>query len=820
MIYKQTGYRSNVLSPFDTDKTALEVIANTFVPTIEPETNINSYKAKEMLYFISGDITPNEDGSYTRNDNNLKSRDLIVIDIEDTGLTSKEVQAIIQERLSSYKYLLYSSISHKPNNPRLRLVIEPDREILKEEYKPTIQHIMALLQLNYDRSSSTWSQLQGLPIAVHDNEHIFIKKLDGLPYPVQEASKEEKKVISNYHKASTSTTNIRFLDEDFKELFLRYLELDYVNIHTKDNEEYNRALGILLSLARDVCYNIISYEIACECSDLLASIGDDPNKYQQENLIKINHAISSFQNNPNYFENEKSYTMFKRFEIVGKEKDINFLYLINLKLGKPITSTSELHWRLFKIGEQWRIENTKVDKDGNEKIPIMNFTTVSSTLKQNIPMKLTGETEDTSIIYSYNFSEGIYTGQEAYINRAIAKLEYRFDPRKYTQVHKFLKTQLPYMKKLENKNLIAVNNGVFNKVSKKLEPFNPNYFITSKLATNYNTAAINNYLNIKDNYFDVDKWFLSIANGDEELVKVLWEIVNEATNPNHTREKMAILYGEGNNGKGTFQTMLINLIGIENISTLTPHEFSGEFKLEMLQGKVCNIGDDISNKYLDDMSNLMSIVTGDPVAVNRKGKSVITARFKLFNLFSANKLPKVRNKSQGTYRRLLIVPFNADFNGQVQDRRIKDEYLKNSTILEYILYTALHLDFEKFSNPRATERMLEEYKEDNDYIYSFVKDWYIHRNLPLVGRVPLPLVKSEFYNYLSSNYFDYKITGSFGKDIVTHLNMYYKEDGYKYKIERAKIRTDDRRGITKSLPEVEYSGKIPDNSIHCIVKIQ
>lgn len=820
LIYKQTGYRSNVLSPFDTDKTALEVIANTFVPTIEPETNIDSYKAKEMLYFISGDITPNEDGSYTRNDNNLKSRDLIVIDIEDTGLTSKDVQAIIQERLSSYKYLLYSSISHKPNNPRLRLVIEPDREILKEEYKPTIQHIMALLQLNYDRSSSTWSQLQGLPIAVRGNEHIFIKKLDGLPYPVQEASKEEKKVISNYHRPSTSTTDIRFSDEDFKELFLRYLELDYVNIHTKDSEEYNRALGILLSLARDVCYNIISYEIACECSDLLASIGDDPNKYQQENLIKINHAIASFQNNPNYFENEKSYTMLNRFEIVGKEKDINFLYLINLKLDKPITSTSELHWRLFKIGEQWRIENTKVDKDGNEKIPIMNFTTVSSTLKQNIPMKLTGETEDTSIIYSYNFSEGIYTGQEAYINRAIAKLEYRFDPRKYTQVHKFLKTQLPYMKKLENKNLIAVNNGVFNKVTKKLEPFNPNYFITSKLATNYNTAAINNYLNIKDNYFDVDKWFLSIANGDEELVKVLWEIVNEATNPNHTREKMAILYGEGNNGKGTFQTMLINLIGIENISTLTPHEFSGEFKLEMLQGKVCNIGDDISNKYLDDMSNLMSIVTGDPVAVNRKGKSVITARFKLFNLFSANKLPKVRNKSQGTYRRLLIVPFNADFNGQVQDRRIKDEYLKNSTILEYILYTALHLDFEKFSNPRATERMLEEYKEDNDYIYSFVKDWYIHRNLPSVGRVPLPLVKSEFYNYLSSNYFDYKITGSFGKDIVTHLNMYYKEDGYKYKIERAKIRTDDRRGITKSLPEVEYSGKIPDNSIHCIVKIQ
>ena len=434
-------------------------------------------------------------------------------------------------------------------------------------------------------------------------------------------------------------------------------------------------------------------------------------------------------------------------------------------------------------------------------------------------MKLTGETEDTSIIYSYNFSEGIYTGQEAYINRAIAKLEHRFDPRKYTQVYKFLKTQLPFLPRLESKNLIAVNNGVFNNKGKQLEIFNSDYFITSKLATRYNKNAINNYLAIRDIYFDVDKWFLSIANGDEEIVKLLWEIVNEAVNPNHTREKMAILYGEGNNGKGTFQAMLTNLIGIENISTLTPHDFSGEFKLEMLQGKVCNIGDDISNKYLDDVSNLMSIVTGDPVAVNRKGKSVITARFKLFNIFSANKLPKVRNKSQGAYRRLLIVPFNADFNGQVQDRRIKEEYLKNKIVLEYILYKALHLDFEKFSSTSATDHMLEEYKEDNDYLYSFVKDWYVHRKLPEVERVPLPLVKIAFNNYLVENYYDYKITSGFGKDLVIHLNNYHKEIGYKYKIDRVKIRIEDRGGIIRYLPPVERQ-KIPDNLVHCIVKIQ
>ena len=818
MIYKEIGVRTSKGKkiPEPTKSTPLELLAITPIEEVEEYLYTEEYKLTKAHYFISGEFTEATNGEYHRNDGSLLSRDLICIDIEDTKMDTTEVLNTIQKSLKEYKYILYSTFKHEESNPRLRLVLEPSRDIVKDEYKPTIQHVMALVGVNYDTKCETWSQLSGLPIVKKGNKHIFIKHLEGKPYPVQEAVKEEKKAITNY---TASDTNTLLTDEDYTEMFNRYLELDYENINTGDSKEYDRALGILLSLSRDFCCNIISYDVACECSDLLANIGKAPEKYRQENLEKINHAIKSWRNNPNYFNNEKSYSMLQRFEIVGNEKDKNFKYLVRYKLNKPILSTGELHWRLFTIGEQWRKENTKLDKDRNKKIPVMNFNIISNILKQQIPMKLTGETEDTSTIYSYNFSEGIYTNQEAYINRAIAKLEHRFDPRKYTQVHKYLKTQLSFLPKLENKNLIAVNNGVFNSKGKQLEIFNPDYFINSKLATKYNKNAVNNYLAIRDSYFDVDKWFLSIANGDKELVKLLWEIVNEAVNPNHTREKMVILYGEGNNGKGTFQAMLTNLIGIENISTLTPHDFSGEFKLEMLLGKVCNIGDDISNKYLDDVSNLMSIVTGDPILINRKGKSVISARLKLLNIFSANRLPKIRNKSQGAYRRLLIVPFNADFNGQVQDRRIKEEYLKNKIILEYILYKALHLDFEKFSNTSATENMLEEYKEDNDYLYSFVKDWYVHRELPLVERVPLPLVKTAFNCYLSTNYYDYKITSGFGKDLVIHLNNYYKETGYRYKLDRVKIRVEDRRGIIQYLPPVERQN-IPDNSVHCIVKIQ
>lgn len=303
MIYKQTGYRSNVLSSFNTNKKPLEVIANTFVPTIEPNTNIKSYKPKEMLCFISGEITPNEDGSYTRNDNNLKSRDLIVIDIEDTGLTSKEVQAIIQERLSSYKYLLYSSISHKPNNPRLRLVIEPDREILKEEYKPTIQHIMALLQLNYDRSSSTWSQLQGLPIAVRDNEHIFIKKLDGLPYPVQEASKEEQVVATYTSDPIQAFTKVSH-DEAIS-IMKRYIE----NEQGKLQERNDYYLSCLTTVAKSVVSGELDYETAIDCIELLALNNES---WKLDNINELNGEIQRANGNIDYFKNK--YTFLSKFK--------------------------------------------------------------------------------------------------------------------------------------------------------------------------------------------------------------------------------------------------------------------------------------------------------------------------------------------------------------------------------------------------------------------------------------------------------------------------------------------------------------------------
>ena len=799
MIYRQIGLKSNVLNLINTDKTALETLASTNAQTISNDEDIKLYKDNSMLYFISGDIPPNEDGSYTRNNSNLKTRNLIVIDIEDTGLSSQEVQTIIQEKLASYKYLLYSTISHKPNNPRLRLVLEPNRDIIKDEYKPTIQHIIQLLNIKYDTSSCTWSQLQGLPIAVRDNEFIFIKHLDGLPYPVQEAVKEEKKVITNY---TASDTNTLITDEDYTEMFKRYLELDYENINSDENN-YNRALGILLALSHDVCYNIISYDVACECSDLLADIGKNPEKYRQENKDKINHAIKSWKNNPNYFDKEKSYSMLQKFEIVGNEKDKNFSYFVRYKLNKPILSTGELHWRLFTIGEQWRIENTTVhEKTGKVTVPQVPFYVIAKFLLTHIPIIKSGSNEDTALLFFYDFSKGIYTSNDDYIKTCIKKIEIRYKLTKLKDVTEDLRANTRFRKPQRLDYLIAVGNGLFNTKTKELEPFDPKHFITAKVDTNYNTKALTNYELIKNTYFNFDEWLKSIACNDDEIVTLLWQLINEAVNPNKTRRKIAIMLGNGTNGKSTFRQMMINLIGDINISVSTPHELQSRFGLTSLEGKICNYGDEVGTKPLDEMDKLKSISSGESVNYERKNKDVRNYDFKTLLMFNSNEIPPIKDKSDAVLNRLLIIPFKANFEG-VKDESIKDEKLNNKIILEYILYTALHLDFDKFIIPEAVKKQLLNYRKENDSVFSFML-YYMDKGYHHVSCFPVRYLTDDYENFCYEN--GYNTRKRIGNAFTKHLNDNLKTSNYSYELKNhrfTKENTDELNIFGRNIQPLE-----------------
>ena len=305
MIYKEIGVRTSKGKeiPKPTKLTPLELLAITPVKEVDDYLYTEDYKLTKAHYFISGEFVEAANGEYHRKDGSLLSRDLICIDIEDTKMNTTEVLKTIQESLKEYKYVLYSTFKHEDSNPRLRLVLEPSRDIVKDEYKPTIQHVMALVGVNYDTKCETWSQLSGLPIVKKGNKHIFIKHLDGLPYPVQEAS-EKKQVVATYTSDPIQAFTKVSHDEAIS-IMEKYIE----NEQGKLQERNDYYLSCLTTIAKSVVSGELDYETAIDCIELLALNNES---WKLDNINELNGEIQRANGNIDYFKNK--YTFLSKFK--------------------------------------------------------------------------------------------------------------------------------------------------------------------------------------------------------------------------------------------------------------------------------------------------------------------------------------------------------------------------------------------------------------------------------------------------------------------------------------------------------------------------
>lgn len=459
---------------------------------------------------------------------------------------------------------------------------------------------------------------------------------------------------------------------------------------------------------------------------------------------------------------------------------------------EPPKTMAELYNLLYQLGSVWRKENAYIIKEGQKNqrtvTPQPNVSTVAKVLKKHCHFTFIGEgaISDVSKLYMYHLDLGYYVSSDDIFRKLLLKYDNRLTSHRFfNELIAYIRTETKIQPPLSDYRYIPVANGVYNIKTKQLEKFSPKFIITSKIKTSYNPFAKKPILG---GWFDFDKWLDTLACNDKELVTLLWQVMNEAINPNRTRKKMVLLVGDGNNGKGTFQALLENLIGRENISNLKPDQFGKEFYLGALEGKVCNIGDDISNKYLDEVSDLMSIVSGDPVQVNKKGKQPIEARFKLLCIFSGNDLPSARNKTTGWYRRLCIIPFNADFNGETERPEIKDEFIRDKTLLEWVLFQILNMaDFDKFIEPKAVQEMLTEYKNSNDYIKVWVENFYIPNKWHEVNHVPMFIARNKLKEFAEDMGIDKPKLGQFSKAVMIELE---RNTGNEYKAKNGTVRQE------------------------------
>ena len=268
---------------------------------------------------------------------------------------------------------------------------------------------------------------------------------------------------------------------------------------------------------------------------------------------------------------------------------------------------------------------------------------------------------------------------------------------------------------------IAFRNGVYDMTTETLLPFSPDLVITNRIPWNYNEHAYSEA---------VDRTLNKIACDDEKIRHLLEECIGYCMYRRNELSKFFILTGEKNNGKSTFLEMVKTLLGQENVSALDMEDMNERFAIASMFGKLANVGDDISDEFLHGrgVSMLKKVVSGNMVKAEFKGQDAFFFNPYVKLLFSANDIPRTKDKTGAVLRRMVIIPFNARFTKEDPDY---DPYiiykLKSEESMEYLIQIGLDGLFDVLSNNAFTEsrkvdEAIQEYEEDNNPILLFIKD--------------------------------------------------------------------------------------------------
>lgn len=268
-------------------------------------------------------------------------------------------------------------------------------------------------------------------------------------------------------------------------------------------------------------------------------------------------------------------------------------------------------------------------------------------------------------------------------------------------------------------NLIAFRNGVYNLLDDSFFPLTPDVVITNKIDWPYNPDA---YSELTDHTFD------RLACGDAQIRALLEEAVGYCLYRRNELGKAFILIGDKSNGKSTFLDMVKTMLGDENIASLDLKELGDRFKTAELFGKLANIGDDIGDEFIANAAMFRKLVTGERVNAERKGQDPFEFNNYSKFLFSANNIPRMKDKTGAVQRRLVIIPFEAKFSVDDPDFRPYIKYeLREQVCMEYLILLGVKglkrvIANQKFTKSEKVQGQLDEYEETNNPIIGFFKE--------------------------------------------------------------------------------------------------
>lgn len=225
----------------------------------------------------------------------------------------------------------------------------------------------------------------------------------------------------------------------------------------------------------------------------------------------------------------------------------------------------------------------------------------------------------------------------------------------------------------------------------------------------------------------LDTFFL----GDQELMNYVQEIAGLSAIGKVCIEALIIAYGEGRNGKSTFWNTISRVLGSYsgNMSadTLTVGcKRNVKPELAEAKGKRLLIAAELEEGMRLSTSNVKQLCSTDEIYAEKKYKDPFSYVPTHTLVLYTNHLPKVGALDAGTWRRLIVIPFNAVIDGNSDIKNYADYLYKKcgGAILSWIIEGAKRViakDY-KIVKPRVVEEAINRYRENNDWLSQFLEE--------------------------------------------------------------------------------------------------
>jgi len=333
---------------------------------------------------------------------------------------------------------------------------------------------------------------------------------------------------------------------------------------------------------------------------------------------------------------------------------------------------------------------------------------------------------------------------------------------------------------IQSPGFINLNNGVLKLETGELLQHNPDYNFTYKLKHDYDKSAkCPQFMKF------LDEVFLK----DPQLVCLMGEILGYTLlGGDPFKHKAFMFFGEGRNGKSTLLDVITELLGRSNVSAVSMKTLDKPFSTVRLDGKLANIVEESPNNI--DSEAFKSITGGGTISAAKKHMDEfdLVVRARLF--FACNDFPHFKDNSKGNRERLVIVPFKRFFKESERDTSIKKKLFGEMPgILNFALQglERFQLFDNQFTHSDVVAEMLEEFIEDTDNVYAWVKervtvteDFTDEVSVDELYSSYIDEARSDGYNPCNKNTFLKRVKGCLGNDNFRRNLSGLRARGYCY----------------------------------------